>query len=56
MMGGRTLEVMMGRKLEVTQCKGHAVRFTFKEICGEALGAADYVALAKSSEIVFVDG
>jgi cell division protein ZapE len=50
------LEVQGGRKLHVPRClKGVAV-FSFKRLCGEARGAADYLAIARRFHTVILVG
>jgi cell division protein ZapE len=45
-----------GRSLHVPKClKGVAV-FSFKRLCGEARGAADYLAIARNFHTVFIVG
>jgi cell division protein ZapE len=48
-----TLEVN-GRALEVPLAQGRTARFSFAEICGRALGAADYLALAAAYDTIVV--
>jgi predicted ATPase len=43
-----TLPVMMGRLLTVPAAAGKVCMFGFRELCGRALGAADYIALAEA--------
>lgn len=50
----RTLEVF-GRKLDVPLAANGAARFTFNELCGRPLAAADYVALAESFHTILLD-
>ena len=49
-----TLTVLQ-RKLVVPQASKGVARFTFDAICGEALGAADYIALARSFHTILID-
>ena len=50
------LDLGGGRKLHVPKClKGVAV-FSFKKLCGEARGAADYLALAQTYHTVILVG
>ncbi|KAL6530718.1 hypothetical protein OROGR_014578 [Orobanche gracilis] len=50
----QTLPVMFGRTLEVIErCNGVA-RFTFEFLCGQPIGAADYIAIAKTYHTIFV--
>jgi cell division protein ZapE len=44
-----------GRKIEIPQAHGKIARFNFSQICGRPLGAADYLALTKSFDIIIVD-
>ncbi|XP_062164195.1 uncharacterized protein LOC133870928 isoform X1 [Alnus glutinosa] len=49
-----TIPVMFGRKLEVPEsCEGVA-RFTFDYLCGQPVGAADYIAVAENYHTVFI--
>jgi cell division protein ZapE len=48
------LEVMQ-RKLLVPQAAAGVARFTFDALCGEALGAADYLALAQNFHTLLID-
>jgi peroxisome-assembly ATPase len=41
----RTVEVAMGRTLEVSRAAGKICCFTFSELCGANVGADDYIAL-----------
>jgi cell division protein ZapE len=51
-----TVEVQGGRSLHVPKClKGVAV-FSFKRLCGEARGAADYLAIARRFHTVILVG
>ncbi|KAL0447333.1 UNVERIFIED_CONTAM: putative ATPase N2B [Sesamum latifolium] len=56
--GGRvtsqTLPVMFGRTLEVSESCNGAARFTFEYLCGRPIGAADYIAIAKTYHTVFI--
>jgi len=47
------LEVQ-GRKVQATETVGHIARFSFTELCGKPLGAADYLAIAKQFDTVFI--
>src|SRR5258706_14529609 len=49
-----TLEVLE-RKIHVPQAAGGVARFTFDALCGEALGAADYLALAQAFHTLLLD-
>jgi cell division protein ZapE len=46
---------VQGRTLDVPRAAGGAARFTFEELCATALGAADYLALARRYHTVFLD-
>ncbi len=50
----RTLEVF-GRELDVPLAANGAARFTFDELCGRPLAAADYVALAENFHTILLD-
>jgi len=50
-----TLEVL-GRKLIVPKASHGCAAFTFAELCGEALGPPDYLAISKTYRTVFVSG
>jgi cell division protein ZapE len=49
-----TLEVQ-GRTLEVPRAAGGAARFSFEALCARAVGAADYLALARRYHTLFLD-
>jgi cell division protein ZapE len=49
-----TLEVLE-RKILVPQAAGGVARFSFDALCGEALGAADYLALAQNFHTLLID-
>ena len=49
-----TLTVLQ-RKLVVPQAAKGVARFSFDAICGEALGAADYIALARVFHTILID-
>ena len=56
-----TLETNQGRQLHVHRAvkrgtSAAAVRFTFSELCGAPLYAADYAAIAQAFPIVFLEG
>lgn len=51
-----TLTVQMGRKLQVDKAGGCICYFTFKELCGKPVAAADYIALAESYHSVAIEG
>lgn len=50
-----TLEVLE-RKILVPQAAGGVARFSFDALCGDALGAADYLALAENFHTLLIDG
>jgi cell division protein ZapE len=49
-----TLEVLE-RKILVPQAAGGVARFSFDALCGDALGAADYLALAQNFHTLLID-
>jgi cell division protein ZapE len=49
-----TLEVLE-RKVLVPQAAGGVARFSFDALCGDALGAADYLALAQNFHTMLID-
>lgn len=51
-----SVEVAMGRTLKIPRRAGSVACFTFDELCGEALGAADYMALATACHTVALRG
>jgi cell division protein ZapE len=53
--GARTLMVM-GRRFEVPLAAGPVARFDFAALCGQPLGAGDYLALATHFEALVLDG
>ncbi|KAL6536212.1 hypothetical protein OROGR_012784 [Orobanche gracilis] len=50
----QTLPVMFGRTLEVIESCNGVARFTFEFLCGQPIGAADYIAIAKTYHTIFV--
>ncbi len=48
-----TLDIQ-GHKLTVPQCYGGIARFRFSDLCEKALGAADYLAVARRFHTVFI--
>lgn len=50
-----TLPLPMGRSLLVDRSAGSACRFSFEELCGTDRGEADYLALAKSYKVLFLE-
>ena len=49
-----TLDVLQ-RQLVVPEAAGDVARFTFDALCKEALGAADYLALARNFRTILID-
>jgi cell division protein ZapE len=49
-----TIEVLE-RKILVPQAAGGVARFSFDALCGEPLGAADYLALAQNFHTLLID-
>eukprot|EP00930_Biecheleria_cincta_P102748 TRINITY_DN94573_c0_g1_i1.p1 TRINITY_DN94573_c0_g1~~TRINITY_DN94573_c0_g1_i1.p1 ORF type:complete len:603 (+),score=77.01 TRINITY_DN94573_c0_g1_i1:62-1870(+) len=49
--GAEALPVAWGRTLRCEQVGGGAARFTFKELCGQPLGAEDYISLIQRGGI-----
>jgi cell division protein ZapE len=47
---------VLGRKLTVLKAAHGCASFTFYELCGEALGPADYLAIASAYRTVFISG
>ena len=47
---------VLGRKLTVPKAAHGCASFTFFELCGEALGPPDYLAIARAYRTVFVSG
>ncbi len=52
---GATVDVM-GRKLVFPRAAGGQVRAAFASLCGQALGAQDYLAFARRFHTVFLEG
>eukprot|EP00850_Spirogloea_muscicola_P017447 SM000150S01706 [mRNA] locus=s150:154467:159140:+ [translate_table: standard] len=48
------IPVMFGRTLAVPQTNGTAARFAFEDLCNRAVGVADYIAIARAFQTVFV--
>jgi cell division protein ZapE len=53
--GAPTALDVVGRNFPVPQAAGGVARFTFDQLCGEARGAVDYLALARRFHTVMVD-
>ncbi|CAD7705031.1 unnamed protein product [Ostreobium quekettii] len=51
-----SVTVKMGRRLAVPRARGPHCYFTFDELCGQAVGAADYIALARRFHTVCLEG
>ncbi|WPX97143.1 cell division protein ZapE [Candidatus Bandiella euplotis] len=49
-----TIQVTSNRLFEVKNSCGVVARFTFEELCVEALGAADYLALCRSFDMIII--
>ena len=50
---GKTIR-LWGRNLTVPRSAGRVAQFTFAELCGRALGAADYLEITKRFRTLFV--
>lgn len=50
----KTIEVKR-RRIEIPQAAGRVARLTFVQLCGQALSAADYMALADNFDAVIVE-
>ncbi|CAO2820736.1 unnamed protein product [Amaranthus hypochondriacus] len=50
----KTIPVMFGRTLDVLQSCNGVARFSFEYLCGRAVGAADYIAIANNYHTVFI--
>ncbi|XP_021853959.1 uncharacterized protein [Spinacia oleracea] len=50
----KTIQVMFGRTLDVFQSCNGVARFSFEYLCGRAVGAADYIAVANNYHTVFI--
>ncbi|GMN45157.1 hypothetical protein TIFTF001_014348 [Ficus carica] len=48
------IPVMFGRMLEVPESCHGVTRFTFEYLCGQPVGAADYIAVAENYHTVFI--
>ncbi len=53
---GPVMVTAQGRQLEVPCAARGTARFTFEELCGRPLGAADYLALARAFHTVILSG
>lgn len=53
---GKPLELeVMGRKVLVPQASNNVARFSFNDICAQALGAGDYLEIAREFHTVLID-
>ncbi|KAH9985541.1 AFG1-like ATPase-domain-containing protein [Russula vinacea] len=50
---GKTIR-LWGRNLTVPRCAGHVAQFTFAELCGRPLGAADYLEITQRFRTLFM--
>lgn len=50
----RKLEIW-GRKIPVPEATNNVARFTFQDLCGKPLSAADYLEITKAFKTVFVE-
>ena len=50
------VEVMMGRSIDVPVAAGKSCMFTFEELCGKPVAAADYLAIAANFHTVAISG
>lgn len=55
-MGDSEVLDVLGRKLTVPKTAHACASFTFFELCGEARGSPDYLAIAKAYRTVFISG
>ncbi|KAG8098966.1 hypothetical protein GUJ93_ZPchr0013g34578 [Zizania palustris] len=49
-----TIPVMFGRSLEIPKSCDGVARFDFEYLCGRPVGAADYIAIARSYHTIFI--
>jgi cell division protein ZapE len=57
-MGEEILELHLlvkGRSVRVPQASGRSARFRFSEICGQALGPSDYLAISRNFDTMIVE-
>ena len=52
-MEGRQLKIW-GRNLTVPESSGKVAKFTFTELCGQPLSAADYIELTRAFNTIFL--
>ena len=50
-----TISVQMGRSIHVPQRRGNTARMSFDDLCGQPLGAADYLALCDRFDCLIVE-
>lgn len=50
-----TIPVMFGRLFEVPESCNGVTRFTFNQLCGLPVGAADYIAIAQNYHTIFIE-
>ena len=50
-----TVAVMMGRTLTIAKAKNGVGRTSFEQLCGQPLGAADYMALTEHYHALVLD-
>ena len=53
--GEETSLAVLGRTLRIPQAAGGAARFSFDDLCRAALGAADYLAVARHYHTILID-
>lgn len=47
---------ILGRKLRVPQARANVARFSYADLCKQALGATDFLAIARAFHTVILDG
>jgi len=52
----RTISIQMGREMRIEQAMGDVACFSFKELCEQPLGAADYIAICENFHTIAVLG
>jgi protein AFG1 len=50
-----SIPVLFGRTVQVTRSNTQCAWFSFAELCGQPLGAADYISLCKRFQILIID-
>jgi len=53
---GKTMLEVQGRRLQVAKACGKTACFTFDELCGKPLGAADYLTICQRFDTVLLSG